>query len=46
MELAVVEATHKSEDKVQKYYSWRAANYDAGTAFIVGNGNCAGAQAD
>lgn len=31
----MVEATHPSVEKVQKYYSWRATNYDAGAAFEV-----------
>jgi len=33
MEKPVVEATHTLENQVQKYYTWRASNYDAGSAF-------------
>jgi ubiquinone/menaquinone biosynthesis C-methylase UbiE len=33
MKSPVVEATHRTADRVQKYYGWRASNYDAGTAF-------------
>src|SRR5512143_1382122 len=29
----IVEATHPTEAKVQRYYTWRASNYDAGTGF-------------
>ena len=31
----IVEATHPSAEKVQKYYAWRASNYDAGAGFEV-----------
>lgn len=31
----IVEATHQSAEKVQKYYAWRANNYDAGAGFEV-----------
>ena len=31
----IVEATHQTADKVQKYYAWRASNYDAGAGFEV-----------
>ena len=31
----IVEATHQSAEKVQKYYAWRASNYDAGAGFEV-----------
>lgn len=34
MKQSMVEATHQTE-KVQKYYAWRAANYDAGSRFEV-----------
>ncbi len=34
-EQTMVEATHLTEAKVQKYYAWRAANYDAGARFEV-----------
>ncbi len=34
MKSPIVEATH-SEDKVKKYYHWRAANYDAGSGFEI-----------
>ena len=33
MEPGMVESNFVSEDKVQKYYSWRAGNYDAGSSF-------------
>jgi|WetSurMetagenome_2_1015567.scaffolds.fasta_scaffold27267_4 ubiquinone/menaquinone biosynthesis C-methylase UbiE len=29
----MVEATHQTAEKIQKYYAWRAANYDAGAGF-------------
>jgi demethylmenaquinone methyltransferase/2-methoxy-6-polyprenyl-1,4-benzoquinol methylase len=29
----MVEATHPTEEKILKYYSWRASNYDAGSGF-------------
>ncbi len=35
MEQALVEATHPTEDKVQRYYTWRASNYDAGASFEI-----------
>lgn len=35
MKNGMVEATHPVAEKVQKYYSWRASNYDAGAAFEV-----------
>lgn len=31
----MVEATHQTGEKIQKYYSWRASNYDAGAGFEV-----------
>jgi demethylmenaquinone methyltransferase/2-methoxy-6-polyprenyl-1,4-benzoquinol methylase len=34
MKQSMVEATHQTE-KVQKYYAWRATNYDAGSRFEV-----------
>jgi demethylmenaquinone methyltransferase/2-methoxy-6-polyprenyl-1,4-benzoquinol methylase len=34
MKSTMVEATHK-EDKVKKYYHWRASNYDAGSSFEI-----------
>lgn len=34
MKSTMVEATH-SEDKVKKYYHWRASNYDAGSVFEI-----------
>ncbi len=34
MKQPIVQATH-STDQVQKYYSWRASNYDAGAGFEV-----------
>ena len=33
MKSTIVEATHATEAQVQRYYSWRASNYDAGTTF-------------
>jgi demethylmenaquinone methyltransferase/2-methoxy-6-polyprenyl-1,4-benzoquinol methylase len=33
MKQRMVEATHPTEEKILKYYSWRATNYDAGTGF-------------
>lgn len=33
MKKRMVEATHPTEEKILKYYSWRATNYDAGTGF-------------
>ncbi len=35
MKQNMVEATHQTAEKVQKYYSWRASNYDAGAGFEV-----------
>ncbi len=35
MKQPMVEATHQAADKIQKYYAWRASNYDAGTGFEV-----------
>ncbi len=35
MRTPIVEATHQTAEKVQKYYAWRAANYDAGAGFEV-----------
>jgi demethylmenaquinone methyltransferase/2-methoxy-6-polyprenyl-1,4-benzoquinol methylase len=35
MKQTMVEATHQAVEKLQKYYSWRASNYDAGTAYEV-----------
>src|SRR5512138_2614172 len=35
MKYGMVEATHPVATKVQKYYTWRASNYDAGAAFEV-----------
>lgn len=34
MKSTMVEATH-TEDKVKKYYQWRASNYDAGSSFEI-----------
>ena len=31
----IVESTHPKVEQITKYYSWRASNYDAGTAFEV-----------
>lgn len=33
MKQGMVEATHRAAEQIQKYYSWRASNYDAGTGF-------------
>ncbi|MBZ0283393.1 MAG: class I SAM-dependent methyltransferase [Anaerolineae bacterium] len=33
MKRSIVEATHQTAEKIQKYYTWRASNYDAGTGF-------------
>jgi len=33
MKATMVEATHQSAENIQKYYRWRASNYDAGTEF-------------
>jgi ubiquinone/menaquinone biosynthesis C-methylase UbiE len=35
MEHTMVEATHPAPAQVQKYYAWRAFNYDAGARFEV-----------
>lgn len=35
MKQSMVEATHQTVEKIQKYYSWRASNYDAGAGFEV-----------
>lgn len=35
MKQNMVEATHQTAEKIQKYYSWRASNYDAGAGFEV-----------
>ena len=35
MEQTMVEATHQAAEKIQKYYAWRASNYDAGAGFEV-----------
>lgn len=35
MEQNIVEATHQDAQKVQKYYTWRAGNYDPGSSFEV-----------
>lgn len=35
MKSSMVEATHAAAEKVQKYYSWRATNYDAGASFEI-----------
>jgi demethylmenaquinone methyltransferase/2-methoxy-6-polyprenyl-1,4-benzoquinol methylase len=35
MKQDMVEATHTTEEKIKKYYSWRATNYDAGSSFEV-----------
>jgi len=35
MKDTMVEATHQTAEKIQKYYGWRASNYDAGTEFEV-----------
>ncbi len=33
MKQTMVEATHQTAVKIQRYYGWRASNYDAGTEF-------------
>lgn len=33
MKETMVEATHQTVEKIKKYYSWRASNYDAGAGF-------------
>jgi demethylmenaquinone methyltransferase / 2-methoxy-6-polyprenyl-1,4-benzoquinol methylase len=35
MNKSMVEATHQTAEKIQRYYSWRASNYDAGAGFEV-----------
>ena len=35
MNQTMVEATHQTLEKIIKYYSWRASNYDAGAGFEV-----------
>src|SRR5512141_2270313 len=35
MNHSMVESTHPAVEQITKYYSWRASNYDAGTAFEV-----------
>ncbi len=35
MKRNMVEATHQTAEKIQRYYSWRASNYDAGAGFEV-----------
>jgi len=35
MKQPMVEATHQAAEKIQKYYAWRASNYDAGAGFEV-----------
>ncbi len=35
MKQTMVEATHQTAEKIQRYYSWRASNYDAGAGFEV-----------
>src|SRR5512144_2985847 len=35
MEQMMVEATHREADQVERYYAWRASNYDAGAGFEV-----------
>jgi demethylmenaquinone methyltransferase/2-methoxy-6-polyprenyl-1,4-benzoquinol methylase len=35
MKQAMIEASFPAAEKVQKYYSWRASNYDAGSSFEV-----------
>lgn len=35
MKSLLVEATHRAEAQVQRYYTWRASNYDAGTRFEI-----------
>lgn len=35
MKQTMVEATHQTAEKIQRYYSWRASNYDAGASFEV-----------
>ena len=35
MKQGMVEATHPAAEMIQKYYSWRASNYDAGASFEV-----------
>ncbi len=35
MNKQMVESTHPAAEQITRYYSWRASNYDAGTAFEV-----------
>lgn len=35
MKQDIVEATHQTAEKITRYYSWRASNYDAGAGFEV-----------
>lgn len=35
MKQNIVEATHQTAEKIQRYYSWRATNYDTGAEFEV-----------
>ncbi len=35
MSAPLVEATHRTEAQVQRYYTWRASNYDGGTTFEI-----------
>ncbi len=46
MRSPIVEATHQTAEKVQKYYAWRASNYDAGASFEVEHHTEALRQAD
>lgn len=32
---SMVESTHPATEQITRYYSWRASNYDAGTAFEI-----------
>jgi demethylmenaquinone methyltransferase/2-methoxy-6-polyprenyl-1,4-benzoquinol methylase len=35
MNNSMVESTHPAPEQITRYYSWRASNYDAGTAFEI-----------
>jgi ubiquinone/menaquinone biosynthesis C-methylase UbiE len=35
MKHTMVEATHQTAERIQKYYAWRSSNYDAGAGFEV-----------
>ncbi|HRF46032.1 MAG TPA: class I SAM-dependent methyltransferase [Anaerolineales bacterium] len=35
MSQPIVEATHTNPEQIQRYYGWRASNYDAGSRFEV-----------